>query len=240
MPRFHLPQALNPGAEFELPEAQARHVQVLRMQPGESIILFNGAGGEHTAVITAMGKRSVAVRVTGFDETTRESPLQLTLVQVVTAADRMDYTVQKATELGVNVIQPITSQYCQQRFAGERAEKRLAHWEGVAAAAAEQCGRTTVPEIRAIVSLEQWLAQPCAADLRLLLCPTGAMRWADLPATATSAVMLVGPEGGFSAAEDEMAIACGYTPVILGPRLFRAETVAPVVAGLLQARYGDF
>lgn len=240
MPRFHLPQPLVAGSEFDLPEAQSRHVQVLRMQPGEAITLFNGEGGEHTAVITAMGKRSVSVRVASFDATTRESMLHLTLVQSITAADRMDYTIQKATELGVNVIQPITSQYCQQRLSGERAEKRIAHWEGVAAAAAEQCGRTRVPQILPIISLEQWLARPCAAELKLLLCPTGAVSWDSLPASAASAVMLVGPEGGFSRQEDESAGLQGYTPVILGPRLFRAETVTPVVAGLLQARYGDF
>ncbi|MBE9608061.1 16S rRNA (uracil(1498)-N(3))-methyltransferase [Chitinilyticum piscinae] len=240
MPRFYLPQPLAAGSEFNLPEAQARHVQVVRMQPGEAITLFNGEGGEYTAVITEMGKRNVAVRIASHDDAHRESPLHLTLVQVMTAADRMDYTIQKATELGVNIIQPITSQYCQQRVSGERAEKRLAHWEGVAAAAAEQCGRTRVPQILPILSLEHWLARPCAAELKLLLCPTGAVNWNSLPASADSAIMLVGPEGGFSATEDEMAIAQGYTPVVLGPRLFRAETVTPVVAGLLQARYGDF
>ncbi|WP_028450225.1 16S rRNA (uracil(1498)-N(3))-methyltransferase [Chitinibacter tainanensis] len=240
LPRFFVAQPLALGTQFDLTEAVARHVQVVRMQPGEMVTLFNGEGGEYQAQITAMGKKTVSVQVQTFAEVNRESPLRLTLVQAISAAERMDYTVQKAAELGVTVFQPVISQYCQQRYSGERAEKRIAHWQGVAASAAEQCGRTRLMEIRPIITLAQYLQAGLQSELNLLMCPTGAVHHSQLPAAVASATVLVGPEGGYSPEEDESAIAAGYTPLILGPRIFRTETVAPVIAGLLQLRYGDF
>ncbi|WP_373974205.1 16S rRNA (uracil(1498)-N(3))-methyltransferase [Chitinibacter sp. SCUT-21] len=240
LPRFYVDQALGLGLEFDLPEGVARHVQVVRMQPDETITLFNGQGGEYQAVISAMGKKTVSVRVESFADINRESPLHLTLVQAVSASDRMDYTVQKAAELGVTVFQPVISQYCQQRYSGERAEKRIAHWQGIAASAAEQCGRTRLMEIRPIITYAQFLAQSNDSELKLLMCPTGAIHHSALPVAVKSATVLVGPEGGYSPEEDNQAISCGYTSLILGPRIFRTETVAPVIAGLLQQRYGDF
>ncbi|QKJ66495.1 16S rRNA (uracil(1498)-N(3))-methyltransferase [Deefgea piscis] len=240
MPRFYIDLPLSIGQSFDLPESVARHVQVLRLQPSEEIILFNGQGGEFTAQIAAMGKKTVSVDVLSFADVDRESPLKITLVQAISAADRMDYTVQKAAELGVAVLQPVISQYCQQRYSGERAEKRLAHWQAIAASAAEQCGRTRLLEIRPILTLAQFLAQPNAGELKLLLCPTGAVAWASLPEKVASVCVLIGPEGGYSSEEDDLAIAAGYTSVLLGPRILRTESVAPVIAGLLQSRYGDF
>jgi 16S rRNA (uracil1498-N3)-methyltransferase len=152
----------------------------------------------------------------------------------------MDYTVQKAAELGVTVFQPVISQYCQQRYSGERAEKRIAHWQGIAASAAEQCGRTRLMVIRPIVTVAQFLASQSQAELKLLMCPTGAVEYTSLPESAASVIVMVGPEGGYSPEEDNQAIAHGYTSLILGPRIFRTETVAPVIASLLQLRYGDF
>ncbi|QZA81660.1 16S rRNA (uracil(1498)-N(3))-methyltransferase [Deefgea piscis] len=240
MPRFYIDLPLSIGQCFDLPESVARHVQVLRLQHSEEIILFNGQGGEFTAQIAAMGKKTVSVAVLSFADVDRESPLRITLVQAISAADRMDYTVQKAAELGVAVLQPVISQYCQQRYSGERAEKRLAHWQAIAASAAEQCGRTRLLEIRPILTLAQFLAQPNSDELKLLLCPTGAVAWASLPEKVASVCVLIGPEGGYSTEEDNQAIAAGYTSVLLGPRILRTESVAPVIAGLLQSRYGDF
>lgn len=240
MPRFFTDLPLTTGAQLELPETASRHVQVLRLQPGDDITLFNGRGGEFAATVLKMGKRSVLVEIGTHDPVERESPLQLTLVQAISAAERMDYTMQKSAELGVTAIQPVISEYCQQRYSGERAEKRLEHWHGVAASACEQCGRTRLPAILPIMKYEDYLAQPAVSDLKLLLSPTGAIRHTELPASAQSACVLIGPEGGFSQREEELAVAAGFTPLILGPRIFRTETVAPVIAALLQARYGDW
>ena len=240
MPRLYVPIALSVGSQFDLPEAAARHVQVLRLQPGEPLTLFNGQGGEYGARVVEMGKRHVRVEVEAFDASDRESPLQLTLVQALSAAERMDYTVQKATELGVQRIQIVQSAFCGYKLAADRVEKRMAHWQGVAQSAAEQCGRTRIMDILPPVKFEQWLPQAPVADLKLLLSPIGAVRLDALPAQVSSALVLVGPEGGFSDIEEEAAVAAGFTPLILGPRLFRTETVAPVIASLLQARYGDF
>ncbi|KAF0814822.1 Ribosomal RNA small subunit methyltransferase E [Andreprevotia sp. IGB-42] len=240
MPRFFIDAALAAGTAFALPEGVARHVQVLRMQPGETITLFNGQGGEYSAAITAMGKKNVDVAVGAFAAADRESALQLVLVQAVSASERMDYTVQKATELGISRIVPVYSQYCQQRMSGERAEKRLAHWRAVAQAACEQCERTRVPQIDHVMALDKFLATPLAADLKLLLSPVGAMRAAGLPPSAQSTAVLVGPEGGLSAAEEAAARDAGYLPIILGPRILRTETAGPAMAAILQARYGDY
>ncbi|QDQ26660.1 16S rRNA (uracil(1498)-N(3))-methyltransferase [Chitinimonas arctica] len=240
MPRFHLDAPLQAGQQFDLPEQVARHVQVLRLQPGEALTLFNGQGGEYAAKVVEMGKRHVTVVVEAFDAIERESPLVLTLVQALSAAERMDYTVQKATELGVSRIVVVQSAFCSYKLAADRVEKRLQHWQAVAESAAEQCGRTRVPDILPPVRLDNWLAKPPAADLKLLLSPTGAVSLAQLPATAASVQVLVGPEGGFSSDEEALAISAGFTPLLLGPRIFRTETVAPVIAALLQARYGDF
>jgi len=244
MPRFYVDLPLACGAQIELPENAARHVQVLRLQPGDAITVFNGQGGESAATVTRMGKRVVEVEVGEFRDVSGESPLDLTLVQAVSASERMDYTMQKAAELGVTRIQPVISEYCQQRYSGERAEKRLEHWRGVAIAACEQCERTAVPEILPIVKFDDYLAQAVGGfdepALRILLSPINGKRLADLPETVASAVTLIGPEGGFSDREEAAAIAAGFTPLLLGPRIFRTETVAPVIAALLQARYGDF
>lgn len=240
MPRLYLDQTLTPGHEFDLPEQSARHVQVLRLQPGDALVLFNGEGGEYSATVLEMGKRHVKVAVTAHLAQTRESPLEMTLVQALSATERMDYTVQKATELGFHAIHIVQSAYCGYKLAADRVEKRMAHWEGVAAAAAEQCGRTRVPAILPPMKFEQWLSQAPVADLKLLLSPIGAVRLDALPAKAQSVQVLVGPEGGFSEDEERAAVDAGFTALLLGPRIFRTETVAPVVGALLQAKYGDF
>ncbi|WP_255988404.1 16S rRNA (uracil(1498)-N(3))-methyltransferase [Chitinolyticbacter albus] len=240
MPRLHVDLPLACGLAIELPEDASRHAQVLRLQPGDAVTLFNGQGGEYAATVSKMGKRSVSVDVGAHDPVERESPLKLVLIQAVATAERMDYAIQKATELGVHQIRPVNSTYTQGRMSGERAEKRLAHWRGVAIAACEQSGRTRVPQITAVTDLADLLTHPVDAELKLLLSPRGAVRFHALPAQVASVAVLIGPEGGLSAAEEDAARAAGYTALILGPRVLRTETAAATVAALLQARYGDY
>ncbi|UXY15577.1 16S rRNA (uracil(1498)-N(3))-methyltransferase [Chitiniphilus purpureus] len=241
MPRLFLaPDAAPvPGARLALPEAAARHAQVLRLQPGDTLTVFDGRGGEYAATVTQMGKRSVEVQIGTFDPAERESPLQLTLIQAVAAAERMDYAIQKATELGVAAIVPVNSAYSQGRLGGERAQKRHAHWQGVAVAACEQSGRTRVPQIAPVADLAKVLAAPPQAGLRLLLSPRGAVSLDALPHEAGAATVLIGPEGGLSREEEDAARAAGFMPLCLGPRVLRTETAAAVTLALLQARWGD-
>ncbi|GGP25836.1 16S rRNA (uracil(1498)-N(3))-methyltransferase [Silvimonas amylolytica] len=239
MPRFFVDHTLSVDNAFNLPEGPARHVQVLRMQPGETITLFNGEGGEYEARITLMGKRDVAVIVIGFAPENRESALRTILIQAVSAAERMDYTIQKATELGVTEIWPVHGAYSQQRLSGERAQKRLAHWQGVAQSACEQSGRTRIPQILPVTSLDEALARAPKDATRLLLAPGAATRLAALPAPQTQVVLLVGPEGGLSDGEESAARASGFEGVVLGPRILRTETAGPAVLSVLQALFGD-
>lgn len=240
MPRFYVECLLVPQCELLLPDNVARHAQVLRLQAGDAITLFDGSGGEYPAQVLEMGKRQVKVVLGEHDGTSRESPLHLTLVQALSAADRMDYTVQKATELGVAAIHIVQSAYCSYKLGAERLDKRMAHWQAVAISAAEQCGRTRIPILVAPLKYEEALAGLPPADVRLLLSPIEGRPLHDLPTAAASAMALIGPEGGFSAEEEALARDAGYMPLLLGPRIFRTETVAPVIAALLQARYGGF
>lgn len=241
MPRFYVEGlALIPGSQLALPENVTRHVQVLRLKVGDTLQLFNGEGGEFSARISDVGKKSVDVAIEKYDAVNRESPLQITVVQALSATERMDYTIQKATELGVTAIQIVTSDYCAYKLAADRAEKRLAHWRAISISAAEQCGRNRLPTISGPCRFDYWLSTASTADLRLLLSPDEGIAFAALPESAQNVVVLIGPEGGFSETEERRAKELGYVALRLGPRILRTETVAPVIASLLQARYGDF
>ncbi|MFN5166150.1 MAG: 16S rRNA (uracil(1498)-N(3))-methyltransferase [Pseudomonadota bacterium] len=234
-----VPGALAPGTEFALPAAAARHVQVRRLQPGDALVLFDGAGLEADAAVLAIGRREVSVRVLGVRPAlARELPFAVTLAFGMPANERMDALVEKATELGVAALQPLHTARSVLRLDGERAARRQAHWQAVAAAASEQCGRAVVPAVGAVRSLSQWLGglegagAASAPAARWLLstdaaAPAWAVRAAAAPAGPT--VVLSGPEGGFEAAESAAAVAAGFVPVSLGPRVLRADT-APLAA----------
>ena len=236
-----VPGTLEPGTEFALPAAAARHVQVRRLQPGDALVLFDGAGLEADAAVLAIGRREVSVRVLGVRPAlARELPFAVTLAFGMPANERIDALVEKASELGVAALQPLHTARSVLRLDGERAARRQAHWQAVAAAASEQCGRAVVPAVGAVRSLSQWLgglegAGAGAANApaaRWLLstdaaAPAWAVRAAVGPAGAT--VVLSGPEGGFEAAESAAAVAAGFVPVSLGPRVLRADT-APLAA----------
>jgi 16S rRNA (uracil1498-N3)-methyltransferase len=240
MPRFYCQQALHTSASIELPATAARHVQVLRMQPGQTITLFNGDGGEFEAVIEHMGRQDVRVLVGAHHTIEREAPHQVHLAVVMPANDRMDWLVEKATELGVRRITPLMSQHSVLRLQGERAEKKLAHWQAVAISACEQCGRNTLPQIEALQNLGAWLQSDWVAHLQntkdshsaiqaavLSLHPStqGLSEWATKN-HSTSWLLLSGPEGGLTDEEDALARAKGFAAVKLGERVLRSETAA--------------
>ncbi|NCU67701.1 16S rRNA (uracil(1498)-N(3))-methyltransferase [Acidovorax sp. 210-6] len=234
MPRFHCPVPLTPGEEIALPPGAARHVQVLRMQPGEAITLFhgsiNGPGGEFEATVTRMGRSEVLARIGTHHAVEREAARAVHLLAGITANERMDWLVEKATELGVASITPLLAERSVLKLKGERADKKLAHWQAVAVAACEQCGRNRVPTLHPAQTLADWLQAPPQDGQRLLL----SLRPGTQPLHAaapghTGLVFLSGPEGGLSSTEEDLALAHGFAPVTLGPRVLRAET-APLAA----------
>lgn len=231
-PRFFIDCKLALG-ELELPATAARHVQVLRLQPGQAVTLFDGSGGEWSAELTLMDRRSVQARVLAHSPRECENAVAVTLTLAMPANDRMDALVEKATELGAVAVQPLVTERSVLRLAGERGQRRQAHWQAIAIAACEQCGRNRVPVVLQVQTYATWLAAlPAAAttDARLLLGWREASPWTDTLASAGSALTLLsGPEGGFTEAEEALARSHGFAVVSLGPRVLRADT-APLAA----------
>ncbi len=241
MPRFFCPAALAPGSVLELPAGAARHVQVLRLQPGDTITLFNHGpgwagpypGGEFEATVTRMGRSDVQVQVGSHLARECEPARAVHLAVGMPANDRMDWLVEKATELGVASIQPLMTERSVLRLSGERAEKKVAHWQSVAIASCEQCGGNRVPTVHAVQTLTQWLksenseSSGSGLKVRLLLSlSAGSQALAAVQRSTADAVFLSGPEGGLSTAEEDGALASGFAPVSLGQRVLRAETAA--------------
>ena len=230
MPRIHCPVPLAAGAELALPPAAARHVQVLRHQPGDELTLFDGLGGQWQALIVRMGRQEVLVRVGIHEAIDREPARTVHLLVGMPANDRMDWLVEKATELGVAAIHPLHTERSVLRLAGERAAKKQAHWQQVAVAACEQCGGNRVPVMAPVADLNTALDGPPASHRRYVLSladghqPLSAAL-DSLPAD-TAVSFLSGPEGGLSASEEARALAAGWQPVSLGSRVLRAETAA--------------
>jgi len=240
MARFYCPLPLVPGQVVDLPPTAARHVQVLRMQPGHMLTLFNGEGGEFTAEVQHMGRSDVRVVVGEHRNVECEATCQVHLAVGMPANERMDWLVEKATELGVHRITPLMTERSVIRLTGERAEKKQAHWQAVAASASEQCGRNRVPVIDMPERLDAWLArQTPQADvvhgvlsLHASTQPLNALR-EGAAGSAKSWVLLNGPEGGLTDAEDAAARAKGFTALSLGERVLRAETAALGALALL-------
>jgi 16S rRNA (uracil1498-N3)-methyltransferase len=239
-PRFYCREALSPGAHVELPEPVARHaVRVLRLPPGAPVVLFDGRGGEYPAHIERIERDRVYAELAAWQEIERESPLAVTLVQALQAGDKMDFTIQKAVELGVRDIVPVESRRSVLRLAGERAAKRVAHWQGVVASACEQCGRNQVPLVAPLEKLENWLARPANGALRLMLAPDAGQTLVDV-APAGEVQLLIGAEGGLDPQEMIAAQHAGFRAVRLGPRVLRTETAGLAALAALQALWGDF
>ncbi|WP_153129800.1 16S rRNA (uracil(1498)-N(3))-methyltransferase [Dechloromonas hortensis] len=240
LPRFYCREALSPGAHIELPEPVARHaVRVLRLPPGAPMILFDGRGGQYLAHIERIERDRVMAVLASWDEIERESPLSITLVQALQAGEKMDFTIQKAVELGVRHIVPVESRRSVLRLAGERAAKRVAHWQGVVASACEQCGRNQVPLVAPLEKLENWLARPAPGAVRLMLAPDAEQTLVDLP-PAKEVQLLIGAEGGLDPQEMIAARQAGFVGVRMGPRILRTETAGLAALAILQALWGDF
>ena len=239
-PRFYCREVLAPGAHIDLPEPVARHaVRVLRLPPGAPVVLVDGRAGEYEARIERIEKDRVVAALGAWRDVERESGLVVTLIQAVQSGEKMDYTVQKAVELGVSHIVPVDSRRSVARLAGERAARRVAHWQGVAAAACEQCGRNRVPQVAPVEKLESWLARPSGGALRLMLAPDAEQSLVDLP-SAKSVELLIGAEGGLDPQEIVAARQVGFQPVRMGPRTLRTETAGLAALAAMQALWGDF
>jgi 16S rRNA (uracil1498-N3)-methyltransferase len=238
--RIYHPAPLAAGGRAELGDAAANHVvRVLRLSVGAPLILFNGAGGEFAAVIGAIDKHRVTVEIGDFYDKEREPPLPLWLAQGISRGERMDYTVQKAVELGVSRIVPLFTEHCGVQLDGERLAKRVKHWQGVVIGACEQCGRNRIPHIDAPVTFSQWLAAP-GDGLRLVLDPNAEHTLAQLPVPSGPVTLLIGPEGGLSDREIALAKQSAYLGLRLGPRILRTETAAVAALAALLGAWGDF
>ncbi|MBA3034267.1 MAG: 16S rRNA (uracil(1498)-N(3))-methyltransferase [Gammaproteobacteria bacterium] len=245
IPRFHCPFPLAPGAQVDLPEAAAHHaIRVLRLKEGAPLILFDGRGGEWQATIVGAGgtaSRMMRVALQSFDATDRESPLQITLAQGLPSGDKMDWVVEKSVELGVAAIQPVAAKRSVIRLSGERMDRRITHWNNIASAACEQCGRNQVPVVAPVLDLPRYLAQTKGQNtLRLLLSPDTGIALHELAKPSTPLVTLIGPEGGWEEGEMLAAQAAGFQPIRLGPRILRTETAGAAVLAAMQAIWGDF
>ncbi len=236
MPRLYVDAPLAEGDELVLPPGPARHVQVLRLQPGELLTCFNGAGGEWSATVLRMGRSEVAVRVGAHEAVDRELPIRVTLAVGMPANERMDFLIEKATELGVHAVQPLVCERSVLRLSGERAQKKVEHWKGVAIAASEQSGRTRVPRIEPVMALSSWLAAEHGDARRMLLSFLRSAASLTEASSASDVIFLSGPEGGLSPVEEGLALGAGFAPVTLGPRVLRADTAPLAALSLLSLR----
>jgi len=241
VPRIYINQNLRAGGEVLLPEQAGEHVaRVLRLERGHPLILFNGDGREYDATLASLAKRAVTAAIHAVREVNREAPLRLTLAQGIARGEKMDWILQKATELGVARIVPLVTERTEVKLDEERAERRLAHWNSVIAGACEQSGRNLLPPLEAPTRLDRWLgALSDTAALRLALLPEGDTTPRALPPPDGGAILVVGPEGGLSDNDHALLRQTGFRALRLGPRILRTETAGIAALAALQALHGD-
>ncbi|MDY6944357.1 MAG: 16S rRNA (uracil(1498)-N(3))-methyltransferase [Pseudomonadota bacterium] len=226
--------------EIDLPVAGGYHVaRVLRMREGAPLSVFDGSGSEFRAEITKVAGDTVTVLLGDATPGTAESPLKITLVQGVSRSERMDWTLQKATELGVAAIAPVLSARSVVRLDEKQAAKKREHWRGIVIGACEQSGRAKVPAVAAPLTLREYLASVRKDGLRLVLSPSAPASLVGLSSMPSKAELLIGPEGGLDDDELHAAQKAGFMPVRLGPRVLRTETAAVVALSVLQGLWGD-
>jgi 16S rRNA (uracil1498-N3)-methyltransferase len=238
--RVHVPGPLTSGHPHTIEGDAANHItRVLRLERGHPIIVFDGSGGEYAARIEDFRKGAVIVSVGDRSTIVRESPLPLTLAQGVSRGERMDWVVQKATELGVSRIVPVLTERTVVKLDAKQAERKLLHWQGIATAACEQSGRDRIPVIDEPLDLGRFLVGADRQATRVLLSPTGSQRIAELARPDREIIVLIGPEGGLAETEQRAALAAGFIAVRMGPRVLRTETAAIAALTLLQHQFGD-
>ena len=238
VPRFHLDAPLRAGGVCTLSEDAAHHaVHVLRLREGDEVTLFNGRGGEFAARIASMQRLRISIDLLQHRAIERESPLRITLVQGVSAGERMDSTVRKAVELGVAEVQPVLAARSVARPKGDRAENRRSHWQKIVISACEQCGRNRVPEVQALVSLDDY--RPESGTTKILLSPASELPLSKLATAENRIVLAAGPEAGFTEEEEARLVEAGFVPTSLGPRVLRTETAAVAALAALNALRGD-
>ncbi len=240
VPRAHIDAQVEAGERVTLPGATAHHfLRVLRLPDGAAIRLFNGDPGDWHGRLIVEGKQRASAEIESFEASATESPLQLTLVQGISRGQRMDYTLEKSVELGVDHVIPVVMERTQAAPAGERIAKKARHWAGVIAAAAAQSGRTRLPSLAPQCGFREWLAQAdTTATPSVLLDPAGDRAPGGIAAT-TALTLIAGPEGGFSPVERDAAYTAGCHGMRLGPRVLRTETAAVAALALVQGLYGD-
>lgn len=241
--RIHVDAGLSAGTEIILPGQAAAHVtRVLRLRAGDAVSLFNGNGNDYAAELIAAGSREVRARVLEAAANGLESPLRIVLAQALARGEKMDWIVQKATELGVAEIVPLVTARSEVKLDDSRARKRLEHWRAVAISACEQSGRARVPVIGTVQPLREWLPSlgADAPATRLALLPEGETRVRELRAIADTAVLAIGPEGGFDEADSALLRDAGFKGLRLGPRVLRTETAGVAAIAALQALFGDW
>ena len=240
VPRFYVDAPLRAGAMATLPEDSAHHaVRVLRLREGDAVTLFNGRGGEFAARIASIQRLRIMADLLEHRALEREAPLRVTLVQGVSSGERMDFTVRKAVELGVAAIQPVLAAASVARPKAERAAARHEHWQRIAIAACEQCGRNTIPRVQPLVAAAEY--RPAGEGARILLSPRSELAFSEACKQASGSVtMAAGPEAGFTAAEEAAFAGAGFVPARLGPRVLRTETAAIAALAALNALKGDF
>ncbi|OKP02940.1 16S rRNA (uracil(1498)-N(3))-methyltransferase [Xenorhabdus eapokensis] len=239
IPRIYHPELLTTGADIYLSDDAANHIgRVLRMSNGQALQLFDGSNQVFDAVITEASKKTIRATILDGKLSDHESPLNLHLGQVMSRGEKMEFTIQKSVELGVNTITPLLSERCGVKLDTERLEKKLQQWKKIAISACEQCGRNRIPEIRPVMPLESWCAEN-DGSLKLNLHPRASHSINTLPLPVEKVRLLIGPEGGLSAEEIEMTAKYQFTDILLGPRVLRTETTALTAITALQVRFGD-
>ena len=239
MPRFYLPAPLAPHTTFSLPDNIVRHIHVLRLNTGDNITLFNGTGSDFDATLQEIGKRHAECHITAQRQPENESPLAITLVQAISSGERMDFTLQKSVELGVRAICPIISERCVVRLSGERADKRVQRWQDIVIAACEQSGRSIVPTVLPVVSFSDYLRQ-MPPELHLMMSLRRATTLRDIAPAPQTLRLMIGPEGGWTPAEEQAAQAAGVHAITLGKRVLRTETASLAAMAAMQVLWGDF